>query len=112
MNFKERTNERKRPPEWRPSLCLHFCFYLDTSKTSTRVGKKEAKEITLVSLLARHTSRVYEPSFAVKSTPLTTFKPQYIHLIWASARQALLSRLFPAPPEGFKCCQRCGFDSK
>jgi len=70
MNFKERTNELKRPPEWRPSLCLHFCFYLDTSKTSTGVGKKEAEEITLVNLLARHTSRVYEPSFAVKSTPV------------------------------------------
>ena len=73
-NYFKDQNERKRPPEWRPSLCLHLFLYLDTSKTSTGVGKEDdekgAKEITLANLLARHISRVYEPSFAVKSIPV------------------------------------------
>ena len=69
-NYFKDQNERKRPPEWRPSLCLHLFLYLDTSKTSTGVGKEDDEKGFLVNLLARHISRVYEPSFAVKSIPV------------------------------------------
>ena len=69
-NYFKDQNERKRPPEWRPSLCLHLFLYLDTSKTSTGVGKEDDEKGFLVNLLARHISRIYEAFAAVKSEPV------------------------------------------
>ena len=41
-------------------------LYLDTSKTSTGVGKEEAKKDSLVNLLARHISSLYKCRTCVK----------------------------------------------
>ncbi len=56
----------KTTPEWRPFLCRFSFQNLDTSKTSTRVGKKEAKKETLLYLLGRHISILAGLPAAVK----------------------------------------------